>query len=142
MEKPQKLSLDTNEFTRVKIYLYLMTPNCVEVSEIQSSNIKNRARNNSNAIICALKVKFENMSHNNSVENMHDLIMAEMKESIYEDDELGKIISSIDKDIILNSEPYGIPKTKPIQVAEYILTDDKDGLLGISNYNDIEKMIS
>ncbi len=142
MEKPQKLSLDTSNFIGVKIYLYLMTPNCSEVSNIQSSNISNYAKNNSNAIICALKVELENISFDNSMKNMHNLIMEEMKESIYEDDELGKIISQIDHNVILETEPFGVPKTKPIQVAEYIVSDEKDGLLGVINYDGVEKMIS
>lgn len=140
MEKPQKLELDESNYIKVKIYLYLMTPDCSEVSEIKDSNIHKSAKNNPNSIISALSVEFENINFNTPVRDMQELVMQEMHESIYKDDKLRKIISSVKHHHIEDTEPVGIPKTKPIQIAEYVMTPEKDGLLGIIDYDEIENI--
>ncbi len=141
MERPQKLELKKSNYIRIKVYLYLMTPDCEEVSEIEDSNIHKSAKNDPDAIISALSVEFENINFNTPVRDMQRLVMKEMQDSIYEDDKLRQIVSYVDQNKIINNKPEGVPKTEPIQVAEYIMTDEKDGMLGIINYDEIENIL-
>lgn len=140
MERPPKLTLDKSNYINVKVYLYLMTPDCSEISELQDSKLKKSAKNNPDSIISALSVKFENNKFDTPVQNMQNIVMKEMKESIYQDDKLKQIISSINKEKILNTEPKGVPKTQMIQIAEYIMNNNKDGMIGLIDYNEIESI--
>ncbi len=140
MERPPKLTLDKSNYITVKVYLYLMTPNCSEISELQDSRIKQSAKNNPDSIISGLSIKVEN-GNNESVQDMQNMVMEEMHESIYQDYKLKQIISSINQEQILNTEPKGVPKTQMIQIAEYIMTNNKDGMIGIIDYNEIESIL-
>lgn len=139
MERPKELTISKNELPRVKIFTYLLTPESPEVSDIENSRIQNSAKSNDDAVISALSVEFDYKTvDSNPSKKIQNLVKKEVNKSISRDVEFARIVSGITHWDIQNTNPIGEPRTEPIQIAEYIISPEEDGLIGIINFEIFE----
>jgi hypothetical protein len=140
MELPQDTIDNDDDFIRVKVFMSLMTPNSSEFTNVEDEQIRNSAQNDKNAVISALSVKFENVEGHQPLDNLQYLVKQEMQNTILKNVDLAKIIAPLTQDDVINAQPERKPKTDSIQVAEYIVSPNKDGLIGFVDFEQFEKI--
>lgn len=139
MELPQNKIENNDELIRVKIYMFLMTPDSSEFTNVDDEYIKNSAKNNPETLVSALQVEFKNIQSHHPLGDIQNMVKEEMQESILNNMNLAKIISSLTPADIISVTPRTKPKTEPIQVAEYIITPDEYGLIGLVDFESFEE---
>ena len=68
------------------------------------------------------------------------LLKESIQDSIINNEDMHRIMRSIDTDDVINAHPHGFPETDSIQIAEFILTPDKQGMIGLVEIDEINNI--
>lgn len=144
MERPQKQELGGTEFTRVKVFVYLLTPNSDEMNNVNNKRIKNKAKQDDNMIISALSVKFTDMPSNmkEPSDNIQNIVQKEIQESISDNIDFVRTVSICTPSDVRNVKPEGEPETKEVQIAEYVISPNEEGIIGVVDFKPFEKLFA
>jgi hypothetical protein len=140
MEYPDKIELDTKNSMRAKIFIRLFTPESEEFENVDSRLIRETARVDSNIIIPTFDIKVTNTQNTYPSKQIKNIIKSEIDENIAENMNLAKIVSRMNPKDIKKTEPEGLPKTDTIQIAEYIITPNQDGIIGHIKLNNLTEI--
>jgi len=139
MEKPEKITINKNNFIQVEVFAYLITPECEEFKNIKDKEIKFMAEMNANIVVPAFKVKIK-FKDKTLTENMEQMIQSEINENISGSMKIAKIVTSITQKDVEMANPTGVPKTESIKIADYIITPDGKGMIGYCKFNELNKI--
>lgn len=139
MEKPEKITINKNNFIQVEVLAYLITPECDEFENVKDKEIKFMAEMNTDIVIPAFKVKIK-FKNKKLTEDMEKMIQSEINENISSSRKIAKIVSSITQKNVEMANPTGSPKTESIKIADYIITPDGKGMIGYCKFNELNKI--
>ena len=137
MENFEKLI--PHEENRMYVYISFIQPSESEMNKkISDKPYKSRPKD---MIISDLRVSLKNEPAQYK-STLKDFVQEELEQSIVENKELKELIQKIKSSDIVDIQPKHEPETRPVQIAEYVVMPEYQGIIGYVDFKPLKQLFN